>query len=237
MTNPVVSIIVPTVNCYLFTDCIAKIMERTHVEYELIIVCDTPTPEKREELANLTEDNVTVIINETRQGNPGAQNIGMKAAKGEFIMLTQDDVIVQTHGWLKPLVTALRKHPEFGYVVPIVHRVHDQYLRFGELGEASLINRQILDKVGYWDEGDLFRRLACDGDYFARIKDAGFRPHGLVESLVTHFLGSTIKEELERKDVYDNMVELYRRYGKEEIHIDRALLPVYHDNVEMMPKW
>ena len=235
--NPLVSIIVPTVNCPQFTECIERIRSQTKVRYELIVVCDTPTYAKREQLHVLEEQGVKVIINEERMGNPGAQNIGMKAAGGDYIMLTQDDVLVWTDGWIQPLVTALQKHPEFGFTVPLVKRIRDQYIAFGELGEASLLSRELVDKVGYWDESDIFRRLACDGDYFVRIKNAGYRPHGVARSMVFHYLGSTVKDELEKKDLVDNMEELYRRYGKEEIWIDRRLLPVYHENEEMMPKW
>jgi len=234
---PEVSIVVPTVNSPTFTATIDSLREKTKIPCELIIVCDCPNDEKRKTLEKLGgEEGVTVIIGEERLGNPSAFNRGVHASRGKYIVLTHDDITVQTDGWLEPMVEALRKHPEFGYVVPLVYRRNHDEHNFGDLGESSVLTRELIDKVGDWDESDLFKRLACDGDYFIRIKREGYRPHGIIGSTVVHQLGSTIKMELEIKDVKDNMEELYRRYGKEEVLIDRRKLPAYHGE-ELLPKW
>jgi len=235
--HPTVSIIIPTVNSPTLKDTIDSVRAKTKTPHELVVVCDRPNEERRKYLGELDKLGSCVVINEERVGNPKAFNIGISHAKGKYLLLMHDDQVIEAEGWLKPMVQALENHPEFGYVVPLVKRPMDEGLAFGELGEASLLTRELIEKVGDWDESEIFRRLACDGDYFVRIKLAGYRPHGVIQSLITHLVGQTIKPELERKDLVDNMEELYRRYGREEIHIDRRLLPVYHGNEEMKPKW
>lgn len=233
---PEVSIVMTTVNALSFMDSVNSVKEKTEVDYELIIVCDVPADEKRKQLEKMEADGAKVIINEERVGVGVAQNMGVRASTGAYILHIHDDQIVRTMGWLKPMVAALKTHPEFGYVVPLIIRPTEKYCKFGDLAESSLLTRELIEKVGGWDESDLFRRLAGDGDYFIRIKRAGYRPHGIVDTIVVHLLGETIKGELERIDVVDNMQELFDRYGEEEVLIDRRLLPVYHGE-EMLPKW
>lgn len=231
-----VSIIVLTVNSPTFEECIQRIKEKTKIPYELIVVCDLPNKEKRERLGELEAEGANIIVNKIRMGVPAAFNMGMREAKGQYVLLTHDDVFIETDGWLRPLVEALKNHPEFGYVSAIIKRPKDPHMAFGEIGECSLMTKDVIRRVGFYDESDLFKRLAADGDYFVRVKRAGYKPHGVIKSFVTHLLGTTIKDELERKDIVDNMEELYRRYGKKEIHIDRRLLPVYHGE-EMLPSF
>ena len=46
---------------------------------------------------------VTVITNATNRGFPAAVNQGLKAARGEYLVLLNNDVIV-TDGWLEQLI-------------------------------------------------------------------------------------------------------------------------------------
>jgi GT2 family glycosyltransferase len=60
---------------------------------------------------------VTVIANEQNRGFPAAVNQGIQAAKGQQILLLNNDCLVTT-GWLGRMLRALHSAPTVGLVGP-----------------------------------------------------------------------------------------------------------------------
>jgi glycosyltransferase involved in cell wall biosynthesis len=103
------SIIIPCWNQLEFTrQCIAALARHTRAPWELIVIDNGSTDGTRDYLAGVQDAApvpVTVIANATNRGFPAAINQGLKVARGEYLVLLNNDVVV-TAGWLDQL-TAL----------------------------------------------------------------------------------------------------------------------------------
>ena len=72
----------------------------------MIVVDDGSSDETSAYLASLRDDaavRVAVIANTTNRGVPAAINQGLKAARGEYLVLVSNDVVV-TDSWLDQLI-------------------------------------------------------------------------------------------------------------------------------------
>ena len=101
------SIIIPCWNQLEFTrQCIAALLRHTHGAWELIVIDNGSTDGTAGYLANLRDAApmpVTLISNSRNLGFPAAINQGLKCARGEYLVLLNNDVVV-TEGWLSQLI-------------------------------------------------------------------------------------------------------------------------------------
>jgi glycosyltransferase involved in cell wall biosynthesis len=95
--NPFVSVVVPTYNrLYALAELLESLSRQTYRHFEVIIVNDGG--EHIERVATLyPELQMNVIHLENNVGHVEARNIGVKAAKGEFVMLCDDDLLLPCH--------------------------------------------------------------------------------------------------------------------------------------------
>ncbi len=107
------SIIIPCWNQLEFTRvCIAALVRHTRPPWELIAVDNGSTDGTAaylSEVRDVTPVPVTIISNPENIGFPVAINQGLKAARGEYLVLLNNDVVV-TDGWLSQLI-ALAEMP------------------------------------------------------------------------------------------------------------------------------
>ena len=92
---------------WLFTDT---------YRYEIIVVENGSTPGKHE-LAREIELRVRVVRLPERQYLGDAYNLGVDQAKGEFVVLLNNDIVVH-RGWLSALIGELERNPTIGVVGP-----------------------------------------------------------------------------------------------------------------------
>ena len=104
------SIIVPCWNQLEFTRyCIAALIRHTRPPWELIVIDNGSTDGTAAYLArvqDLAPAPVRVTSNSKNLGFPAAINQGLRAARGEYLVMLNSDAVV-TDGWLSQLV-ALR---------------------------------------------------------------------------------------------------------------------------------
>ncbi|WP_432535517.1 glycosyltransferase [Kineococcus arenarius] len=114
--TPRVSVVIPLFNrADLTGQCLAALVEHTPEDlYEVVLVDNGSTDGTAELLAGLGGD-VTVISNPENRGFAAACNQGAAAARGDVVLLLNNDVIV-TEGWLEPLVDVLDRQPDVGAV-------------------------------------------------------------------------------------------------------------------------
>lgn len=204
---PEVSIIVPCVDMLGMTKgCIDCIEKYTPPIYEIIIIADRCSEEMISWLKKLEKGRrARPIINPTLVGSTVALNMGIKAARGNYISLVMNDVKV-TKGWFEPLLETLKSKPQYGWVSSRVYR-GDVECPFGA-ADCCLISRGVIDKVGLLDE------IFNDGigydinDYIRRMWAAGYSPHGVLRSTVYHLS----REQTTMKMLHgDKILELGRR--------------------------
>lgn len=94
--------------------CLRALAQQADVSYEVILICNEPD----EDLLSYVDDEtsgIRTITTRVNVGYGGAVNLGVARAKGEFIVLLNDDTEVLA-GWLETLVATARRRPRAGAV-------------------------------------------------------------------------------------------------------------------------
>jgi glycosyltransferase involved in cell wall biosynthesis len=101
------SIIVPVCGQLEFTQqCLVSLKEHTRPAWELIVIDNGSTDGTAAYLAgvrDMANVPVTVVTNTTNLGFPAAINQGLRLARGEYLVLLNNDVVV-TDAWLDQLI-------------------------------------------------------------------------------------------------------------------------------------
>jgi GT2 family glycosyltransferase len=110
----------------LCLDSITKVT--AYPNYEIIIVDNNSSDNTKEYLETFKNNNpskVKVILNETNLGFAGGNNVGIRAALGDYIMLLNNDTIV-TRGWLTNLLKHLEQNPDLAMVGPVTNSIGNE---------------------------------------------------------------------------------------------------------------
>ena len=113
--NPSISIVIPCFNQHLYTyHCLRSILDHVDDEaVEVIVVDDESTDATAAMLADIS--GIRVIRNEQNCGFIKTCNRGAEAARGEFLVLLNNDTEV-TKGWLQALRSTFAEFPDAGMV-------------------------------------------------------------------------------------------------------------------------
>jgi len=146
MKNPRVTVIIPNWNgaAHLPT-CLESLRRQTFRDFEVIVVDNGSTDES---LALLARDypEVQVLALGENRGFAGACNAGIRAARGEFIVLLNNDTEADPQ-WLEEVVAAFGRHPEAGLVASkmrlfdrrdVLHTAGDYYRVDGRPGNRGV---------------------------------------------------------------------------------------------------
>lgn len=115
--QPLVSVIMPCYNGERFiAEAIESVLGQTYQNWELIIINDGSTDNSEKIIKELlNKDNrIRYIKNNKNKGIPATRNVGIKASKGEYIaLLDQDDF------WMKEklkiqMIEILKNNSSFG---------------------------------------------------------------------------------------------------------------------------
>lgn len=212
-----ISIIVPVYNQHeMTTECIDAVRARTQ-DYEIIVVDNGSTPwfhyGSPEYYVGREQEWIRIIRNETNLGFPVAVNQGIRAAKGDIIVLLNNDVIV-TPGWAAALVRHLDQvaivSPMTNYCAGMQRVTLPAYRDGDELdararewarknaGQSVPVNwvigfcmafrRSLYDELGEFDES----LWPCSGeeiDFCMRARQAG-HDIGIAQDVYVHHFGS-----------------------------------------------
>src|ERR1700722_9966013 len=115
--DPRVSFIIPVFDGLSFTRaCLDSLVQTVNLsEHEVIVIDDLSTDGTREYLAGRPDPPFGVILNEARRGYSGSNNVAAAVARGEFLCLLNNDLVL-TPGWLAPLLRAFDQFPNAGIV-------------------------------------------------------------------------------------------------------------------------
>lgn len=160
------SIIIPNWNGLRFlATCLLSLWQQTYPDTEVIIV-DNASTDGSQAAIEQHYPWVRLIALAENRGFTGACNVGMVAARGEFIALLNNDTEVDS-GWAAAVVDAFRRHPDAGSIASKmllfdkrdhIHTTGDYFTIDGRAG-----NRGVWEK----DEGQYDREeyvfSACGG--------------------------------------------------------------------------
>jgi glycosyltransferase involved in cell wall biosynthesis len=113
-STPLISVIIPTRDrCALLQEAIMSVVAVRCVgfELEIIVVDDGST----DETAKVVQSYPITYLRTDRQGASAARNVGMLAARGDYIAFLDDDDVWLPHT-LAPQMRVFEEHPEYGAV-------------------------------------------------------------------------------------------------------------------------
>ena len=104
---PLVSIIILNYNAgQLLYDCVESIFKTKFRNYEIIVV-DNASKDKSHKKCKEKFENITLLENKKNLGYCEGNNVGIRNAKGDFIIILNPDAIVEPN-WLDELIKAYR---------------------------------------------------------------------------------------------------------------------------------
>lgn len=213
------SIIIPTYNQAKYLKaCVESIGEHTDLPYEIIIVDNGSTDETADYLKEIGSQ-VRYRILADNHGFAGAVNMGLMMAKGTTLLLLNNDTLV-TDNWLDNMLACLNSESKIGMVGPVTNYISgdqqidvpytdiiDMYefarrnnesnparwIRTDRLvGFCLLFRRELLEKVGYLDEGFEVGNFE-DDDYNIRVRLHGYSLVIVKDSFIHHFGSVSMK--------------------------------------------
>lgn len=108
-TNPLISIIILNYNAgKLLIDCIESVLKSNYKKIEIILV-DNNSKDGSHEICKDRFKEIILIRNKENFGYCEGNNIGIRKAKGEFIVVLNPDTLVESE-WLDELVLAYEKN-------------------------------------------------------------------------------------------------------------------------------
>ena len=238
------SIILLTHNKLDYTKlCIESIRKFTPKgQYEIIVVDNNSTDGTIEYLKS--QENLIVIYNNYNAGFPKGCNQGIEIAKGDSILLLNNDTIV-TPNWLNNLDDALYSSEEIGVVgaitnncsngqaINVIYQNIDEMIEFANLlnikdktdkyelkqylvGFCYLVKKSVIDKVGGLDERFTPGNFE-DNDLSLRILINGYKLLLCKNVFIHHFGSATFSSNMQDyiNIYYANKSKFDDKWGKD----------------------
>ena len=96
--------------------CLRSLYESDYPRFEVIVV-DNSSTDRSVEVVSTDFPGAILIENRRNIGFGAGNNVGIKASRGDYIVLLNNDVSV-TRGWLRALLHACMKHRDAGFFQP-----------------------------------------------------------------------------------------------------------------------
>ncbi|MBV8197489.1 MAG: glycosyltransferase, partial [Candidatus Eremiobacteraeota bacterium] len=209
------SIVMLSWNAPGFTQkALESIRSRTSEPYEVIVVDNGSGPETIAMLRAIDDPHVRVVYNADNRGYAGGNNDGIAVARGDYVVLLNNDVIV-TDGWLEGLLDPFRRFPGIGVTAPRSNKVvgHQQlgdarydseaamaafaarrrernaergYFADRAIGLCLCVDRTVLEQIGGFDERFALGNFE-DDDFCIRVRAAGYAIFICDDVFIHHF--------------------------------------------------
>lgn len=138
-TYPLVSIITVNYDQPQFTvDMIHSLKKCTYKNIEIIVI-DNASPKTNPSIIKDTFPDIQLIKLPQNLGFAGGNNEGFRYAKGEFILLLNNDTEVEP-GFLEPLVETLLNNKDAGMASPRLHFYHSPNMKTIQFAGAKKVN-------------------------------------------------------------------------------------------------
>jgi len=216
--------------------CFESIRAYTEAPYELIVIDNASTDGSLDYLRSLQD--IVLVQNPTNLGCPPARTQAMALARGDYVLLLDNDTMV-TPGWLTALLADMQRNPELGLLGPCSNYVSgpqivpqvpyrdvqglESFARtFAEknrgrltytarlVGFCILIRRAVIDKIGAPDPQ--FGKYGFeDDDYTWRVLIAGFKAAIARDVFIHHTGGPKRRSNAEYNQALKEAQGIFKR--------------------------
>lgn len=112
MSNPLVSVIIPTYNVERYIDdCIESVVNQTYDNLEIIVI-DDASSDATPYLLKSFKDKIILSLNEKNKGQGAVRNQGLNKAKGEYVLFVDSDDWIESDTIEILVKTALQTEAE-----------------------------------------------------------------------------------------------------------------------------
>lgn len=227
------SVVIPNWNgIHHLAECFYSLARQTFKDFEIVLVDNASTDGSVQFVRGHFPDARVVELNKNA-GFAGGVNVGIKSARGEYIVLLNNDTEVELH-WLENLALAIREYPD---VLSFASKILNYYDRkiidsagdaldlslgpykigehepsenyrercfiFGACGGGGCYKRELFDRIGLFDE-DFFAYFE-DIDLSFRANWAGFRCLSVPGAVIYHKVAATSGATSRSRDRFDIM--------------------------------
>lgn len=220
---PKVSIVVLCHNNVQFTQaCLTSVIEQSdYPDLEVICVDNASTDGTLAYLSEMaSRHSFRSIRNDSNRGFAGGNNVGIRAASGDIVVLLNNDTYV-TRGWVRDLIRPLLRNERIGMTGPVTNNIGNEqkiaiaYSNMAEMAMVSAaftaprrrqtyevdalaffcvaIRRDLIEKVGWLDE-EYQLGFFEDDDYCARARRNGFRLMVCDDVFIHHHLSASFDQ-------------------------------------------
>lgn len=164
--QPLVSVVIPNWNgAHFLPGCLDSLHRQGYAPLEILVADNASSDSSRDLLAAQYPDVMLVALPENR-GFTGACNAGMIAARGEIVILLNNDTEADP-GWIAAIVDTFARHPEAGLVASkmLLFDRRDHFHTAGDLFrvDGRLFNRGVWERdEGQYDQEE-YVFSACGG--------------------------------------------------------------------------
>src|SRR6185312_13010485 len=251
LPQPKVSVVVVTYNNLDLTKVCLDSLDRysDYPNLELIVVDNASADETPAYLRawEAAGSNRHVILNPDNRGFAAANNQGLAAATGEYLVMLNNDTHV-TPGWVATLVGHLQRTPTLGMLGPVTNNIGNEAridIRYNDMeqmlqaaadytarhaGQLTTLHtaaffcvampRGVYEKVGELDEAFGIGMFE-DDDYCRRVQQAGWSIACADDVFIHHHLSASfnkIKQE-KRQAMFEQNKAIYEaKWGTWEPH-------------------
>lgn len=206
LTNPLVSIIIPTFNrAHLIMETLNSIVSQTYTNWECFVVDDGSTDDTDRLLSEFVkiDNRFKYLINERAKGAQGARNTGLLNAKGDYVQFFDSDNIMYLNH-LEIKIEAFNQNPDLDIVTSFSH--------------VKNANNEIIDIFTWITSGVIFEKLIRQYTYVdtnsALIKRKIFNDYLLDENVPSFQeldLHLTLSKKANYGMVWEFLTAYYRR--------------------------
>ena len=247
MSGPVLSIVIVNWNTRnLLRSCLQSVQEETNLSHEVWVV-DNGSSDGSPEMVRNEFPAVHLIANGDNKGFAAANNQGLAAATGDYLVMLNNDTHV-TPGWVATLVRHLQRSETLGMLGPVTNNIGNEAridIRYadmeGMLQAASdytarhaglltplhtaaffcvMMPRRVYETVGELDEAFGIGMFE-DDDYCRRVQQAGWTIACAEDVFIHHHLSASfnkIKQE-KRQAMFEQNKAIYEaKWGTWEPH-------------------
>jgi len=232
--NPLVSVVILNYNGRrnfgdnLLSNCLSSVLRSDYDDFEVIFVDNGSTDNSVEFIKQKfqRDTRLKIVENQKNYGFSQGNNLAMKHARGDYIVLLNNDVEVEPN-WIRELVNAMEADQTIGLAqskILLFDRIHiqtignlldsalntyligknevdkGQYDRVCEItypcGAAVITRRTLIEKIGLFDPNYFFYHDDCDLGW--RVRLAGFKVISVPSSIVYHKGGGTSDHTFKR---------------------------------------
>lgn len=236
--NITISVVIPNWNgAEVILDCLKSIVSQSHNPIEIIVV-DNGSVDNSIELIKNNYPAVTIIRNKKNLGFAEAVNIGIRAAKAEYVFLFNNDAECAKNCLSELVKTATKQKSDITQAViltangKLIDSVGDEYSTWGlpypglrnqpasrlpdadkaifsASGGASLYKKSLFDEIGYFDNS--FFAYYEDVDISMRAQLMGKKLYLSRKALVHHKMNYTANKlpGLSREMAIKNSIYLF----------------------------